>query len=380
MNYKNLYIGILTGTSMDSIDCGIFYYNKKECKTIAFYENHYPDELKKKIIKSYKNLKKCQKNEALDNEFSELYAKYINKILIKENILPSDIKAIGMHGQTISHGTHNGKNFSLQIGCPNTLKKATKISVVSSFRQTDIENGGEGAPLAPLYHNYIFQHKNRNRIIVNIGGIANLSFIPKLNSKLTIEGFDIGPGNTLIDFWANEKFQISYDKNGYIAKNNNINNKLLKLFLDDKYFLNKKNIKSTSTEYFSKEWVKEKLNKLNIKDLNNGDILATLTELTAVTIFDAICNYKNIDDVYICGGGAFNITILDSIREKISCHQKKNKIKAISVESSSKININPKSIESGLFAWLAYQRINNNKLDYSRITGSKKVKTIGIIY
>ena len=380
MNYKDLYIGILTGTSMDSIDCGIFHYNDNEYKTIAFYENNYPDDLKKRVKKNYENLKKGQKNSVLDTEFSKLYAKYINKILIKENISSADVRAIGMHGQTISHGKRNGKNYSIQIGCPDTLKKATNISVISNFRQTDIENGGEGAPLAPLYHNYIFQHKIRNRAIVNIGGIANISFIPKFNSKLAIKGFDVGPGNTLIDLWANEKFQIKYDKNGDIAKKNNINKKLLNLLLDDKYFLHNANTKSTTTEYFSREWVAEKLNKLNIKNLDDGDILATLTELTAVTIFKAISKYENIDDVYICGGGAFNKTILDSIKEKISCHQNKNKIKPITVESTSKININPKSVESGLFAWLAYKRIKNNKLDYSRITGSKKVKTVGIIY
>lgn len=124
----------------------------------------------------------------------------------------------------------------------------------------------------------------------------------------------------------------------------------------------------------------QKLNKLNIKNLDDGAILATLTELTAVTIYKAISNYKNIDDVYICGGGAFNKTILESIRGKISYYQNKNKIKPITVESTSKININPKSVESGLFAWLAYKRIKNNKLDYSRITGSKKANTVGIIY
>ena len=218
MRKDNLYIGILTGTSMDSIDCGIFSFNNNNCKIISFYEGNYPDDLKSKIRKNYENLKRDCVNNILHKELSEVYGDIINKTILKNNIEKDSIVAIGMHGQTISHGKHNNKNMSLQLGCPITLNKITNIKVVSDFRQDDIANGGEGAPLAPIFHDYIFNHNDKDkRIIINIGGISNISFLTDGINNLF--GFDSGPGNTLIDSWINKKYNQDYDIDGKFLAN-----------------------------------------------------------------------------------------------------------------------------------------------------------------
>lgn len=373
MRKNNLYIGILTGTSMDSIDCGIFSFNNNNCKVISFYEGNYPDNLKGRIKKNYETLKKNCANNPLHKKLSEVYGDIISRIILEENIDKDHIVAIGMHGQTISHGKHNDKNISLQLGCPITLNKITNIKVVSDFRQSDIANGGEGAPLAPLFHDYIFNNNIDKRIIINIGGISNISFLS--NKKNNLFGFDSGPGNTLIDSWVSKKYGQDYDIDGKISSKNNCSEILLKIFMEDKYF--KENFpKSTSTEYFNENWVNSKLKLLN-SDLSDGDVLATLTKLTAFSItqsIKAVCS--DCKEIYICGGGAFNKTLISHIYSEINKIFSNN----ISVDTTEKIGLPPKIVESSLFAWLAMSRVENTILDYRKVTGAKKASTLGKIY
>ena len=167
MKNKKIFIGILSGTSMDSIDCGIYNFYNNELEEIAFYENKYPAQIRNKMNSNLEELKKNYDESYLNVELSNEYGKIVNRILAKEKIDPKEVIAIGMHGQTISHLEHNGRNISIQIGCPKTLSKKTQIKVISDFRDHDIENGGEGAPLAPIFHNHIFKKNDKKRIIVN---------------------------------------------------------------------------------------------------------------------------------------------------------------------------------------------------------------------
>jgi len=373
MKNNNLYIGILTGTSMDTIDCGIFNFDNNCCDIISFYENEYPLKLKEKIINNIDTLRKDYSNNPLHKELAIQYSVAINNMLNNEKINKNEIAAIGMHGQTISHEKHNDENISIQIGCPETLKNETKIKVVSEFRQHDIRNGGEGAPLAPLFHDYIFKRKEIKRVIVNIGGISNISFLT--HNKNTLHGFDSGPGNILIDLWTKKKYNLNYDDEGKISSSHKTSNELLEVFMDDNFF-KMKPPKSTSTEYFSYNWIIEKLKLINL-DLSNGEVLASLTKLTALSIVKNIRDYaKDCDEIYICGGGAFNKTIISEIRSET----KRIFSKKIIVETTEKINFHPKKIEAGLFAWLAMSKLCNKKLDYSKITGAKKPEIIGEIF
>jgi anhydro-N-acetylmuramic acid kinase len=374
MTNNKLYIGILTGTSMDSIDCGIFNFNNNEIKLICFQENDYPADIKNSIKNNLNDLLKNYKNHELNHYLSKRYGIIINQLLEKEGITNNKISAIGMHGQTISHFKNGTKNTSIQIGSPEILNKETNIKVISNFRQDDINNGGEGAPLAPLFHDYCFKTNNKIRIIINIGGISNISLISN-NKNNNVFGFDTGPGNTLIDTWANKKYKLPYDRNGKIAYSNNYSKELLDIFLNDEFFdINAP--KSTSTEYFSYDWIIKKL-KLSNLNHSNGEVLSTLTKFTSISILKSIKKeFNTCDEIYICGGGAFNKYILSDIANeaKIIFSEK------IVVDTTDVLGFPPKCIESGLFAWLAKSKLNEDKLDYTNITGSKEPVVLGEIF
>jgi len=374
MMNKKIFIGILSGTSMDSIDCGIYNFCNNKLEEIAFYENKYPDHIRNKMNINLEELKKKYDESYLNVELSNEYGKIVNRILAKEKIDPKEVIAIGMHGQTISHLEHNGRNISIQIGCPKTLSKKTQIKVISDFRDHDIENGGEGAPLAPIFHNHIFKKNDKKRIIVNIGGISNISLIES-DTNMNISGFDTGPGNTLIDSWMKNNFNSNYDKNGDTANKYKINESLLNVFLEDKYF-KKKPPKSTTTEYFCYKWILDKLD-FNNNSYDKGVVLSTLTMLSAVSILKSIKeNYAICDEIFVCGGGAFNQTLIFNIKKSAEKYFSKD----VLINTTKSLGFNPKSIESGLFAWLAMSRINNIELNYTNITGAKKPCVLGNIY
>ena len=371
---NKLYIGILSGTSMDSIDCGIYSFHNSVFKEIAFYENDYPKNIKNEIIKNLETLKENYIKNEINTNLSNEYSKIINRVLKKENIQAEDIEAIGMHGQTISHLKYDNKNISIQLGSPNVFAKNTMIKVVSDFRNHDIENGGEGAPLAPLFHDYVFKEHKKKRIIVNIGGISNISLLKNSHND-KVRGHDTGPGNTLIDSWMKNNYNKNFDENGNIASKYRVDDNLLNIFLKDNYF-KKLGPKSTTTEYFCYDWILEKIRSKK-KLLGKGDILATLTALTAMSIINSIKdNYSVCDEIFVCGGGAFNKTLISNIKESA----KEIFQNEILVDTTKTLGLNPKSVEAGLFAWLAMCKINKIKLNYTEVTGAKEPCILGQVY
>lgn len=371
---NKLYIGILSGTSMDSIDCGIYSFHNSAFKEIAFYENDYPKNLKNEIIKNLETIKENYIKNEINTNLSNEYSKIINRVLKKENIKAEDIEAIGMHGQTISHLKYDNKNISIQLGSPKVFAKNTMIKVVSDFRNHDIENGGEGAPLAPLFHDHIFKEHKKKRIIVNIGGISNISLLKNSHND-KVRGHDTGPGNTLIDSWMKKNYNKNFDENGSIASKYRVDDSLLNILLKDNYF-KKLGPKSTTTEYFCYDWILEKIKSKKIL-LGKGDVLATLTALTAISIINSIKdNYSACDEIFVCGGGAFNKTLVSNIRESAE----KIFQNEILVDTTKTLGLNPKSVEAGLFAWLAMCKINNIKLNYTEVTGAKEPCILGQVY
>jgi anhydro-N-acetylmuramic acid kinase len=371
---NKLYIGILSGTSMDSIDCGIYSFHNSALKEIAFYENDYPKNLKNEIIKNLETIKENYIKNEINTNLSNEYSKIINRVLKKENIKAEDIEAIGMHGQTISHLKYDNKNISIQLGSPNVFAKNTMIKVVSDFRNHDIENGGEGAPLAPLFHDYVFKEDKKKRIIVNIGGISNISLLKNSHND-KVRGHDTGPGNTLIDSWMKNNYNKNFDENGNIASKYRVDDNLLNIFLKDNYF-KKLGPKSTTTEYFCYDWILEKIKSKKIL-LGKGDVLATLTALTAISIINSIKdNYFVCDEIFVCGGGAFNKTLISNIKESAEEIFQNE----ILVDTTKTLGLNPKSVEAGLFAWLAMCKINKIKLNYTEVTGAKEPCILGQVY
>lgn len=373
------YIGLLSGTSIDSIDTGIFEITPNSVNLINALNYEIDNKTKNDLhnIISRQSVKLSELGN-LNRRLGELFYQSVQEILAKTNIDKNQIKAIGLHGQTLFHYPEQSNGFTMQIGDPNTIAEKTQIPVITDFRQRDIVNNGQGAPLAPLFHQKFFRDALKTRAIINIGGITNITILDSQELLDTAEqvnyiSSDLGPGNTLIDQWFrihNEKSNYQYDYNGEFAKTGKINQDLLADLLLDNYF-KKAWPKSTGREYFNLEWLNLYLKKHN--KIPPEDIQATLTELTATIIANTIKAYKHkIDEVYLCGGGAYNQFLLSRIKLLLPTTK---------IEITEQLGLSANWVESATFAWLAYCTWHKQKHQLSNITGSQAKDTLlGCIY
>lgn len=358
------YIGLLSGTSVDAIDATLVDINQDKINVVASIEKTFTPEIKSKtqeLIKSQSiDLKSFSK---LDCQLALEFSKAVLILLDKTNINPSQIKAIGSHGQTIYHQPEGNYKNTIQIGNPHQIAAQTGIDVISNFRNMDIALDGQGAPLAPIIHEKLFKDENKNIAIINLGGIANISFIGRNYSR--IKGFDTGPANCLIDEWISIHQHKDYDENGQWAKSGRLNKTLLEQMMADEYF-NKPSPKSTGREYFNIHWFDQF--KQQFKVTSAVDIQTTLTHLIAASIADSIKKESQvIDEIIVMGGGSKNKYLLSLI-------QQYSNIKTL---TSNSYNFNCDSIEGILFAYLAYLRLNNISIDLASITGSRKQLLVG---
>ena len=232
----------------------------------------------------------------------------------------------------------------------------------------DMAFGGQGAPLASAFHEYQFKNDDKSIVILNIGGFANLTLLP--SNKNEIIGFDTGPGNTMLDAWIKKNKNYEYDKDGLWAASGKTNSELLKQLLTDSYF-SSKIPKSTGREYFNLSWLDANLKKLN-KKISNEDIQATLMELSATTIADAVMKYASkFSEVIICGGGVKNASLIKTI-EKL--------LKDFKITTTSDYGLSPDCIEAVTFAWLAKTRMENQPSNIPTVTGATQKAILGGIY
>lgn len=357
-----LYIGLMSGTSMDGIDAAlvelpgnklIHGITKKYSETVSKALNDLNNE-------GYVNLAQlCQLNTLIGQEF----ASAVHELLALTKIDVHDIQAIGSHGQTICHDTRGTIPYTLQLGCAHTISTRTGIPVVADFRTRDIVNGGQGAPFAPLYHHELFSHYKLNLAIVNLGGIANVTFI---NPDQATNGWDIGPANCLIDAWIYKHQGQLFDKDGLWAEQGNIIEPLLEQLLSDPFF-HQATPKSIGKEYFSLVWLEQYLKK----EYQAVDVQATLVALTARSIAEALVHKTKIDTLYLCGGGTHN----SQLRRILSQY-----IPQIPIKNVEDIGVSPDFLEAMMFAWLAEQRIQLKSTDLTAITGSRKPAILGALY
>ena len=362
----NYYIGLLSGTSVDGIDAAVISFDENYIELVCSHEQKFSGKLKsnlQSIIKSQSvSLKQLSDTDAkLADEFSLA----VNTLLEKANLSKKDIIAIGSHGQTIYHQPDGNLRNTIQIGSPHRLAAQTGITVVNNFRNFDMALGGQGAPLAPLIHQKLFTQNNKNTAVINLGGIANISFIGT-SYKQPI-GYDIGPANCLIDEWNFIHQKTEFDENGLWAKNGQVNKTLLEKMLNDNYF-QQPYPKSTGREYFNLNWLKGFEGEFN--KTSAGDIQTTLTHLVAASIAKSIQQQPHtIDSIVIMGGGANNGYMQELIEQYSN----------IPTSTSQQYGYDPDWVEAILFAYLAYKRINNQKLNLSSFTGSSKALLVGDI-
>ena len=362
MNNSSLLFGVMSGTSLDGIDIVLINQNSKTLKIIEFIQIPYKMSIKKEFLSLHtEQHSDLERSIHLSLFHAKITANGIKNILKKYKLHTKDIKCIGYHGQTIRHYPQSG--YSIQLGNANLLAELTNITVVSDFRNRDIVAGGQGAPLVPAFHNEFFFKKNKNRIIINIGGISNITCLPA-NKKII--GFDCGPGNILLDIWVKIQRNKNFDNQGRWAKSGKLIEDLLLNFQKDPFF-KKRPPKSTGRELFNIDW----LNKFDIKNYPPEDIQRTLLELTAVTINVSIKKFcSSTNEIYICGGGSKNKFLIERLEA----------VTGVNIDTTDKLNIPSQQVEAIAFAWLAKKCIQKQSNNSPTITGSSGSKILGAIH
>lgn len=352
-------IGLISGTSMDGVDAAVVDLSTQ----IVLAGITYPYSL---AIKSCLQapVTTLEQYFQLNKQVGTAFAQAALALLEQAQINKQDIRAIGSHGQTLCHYPKKEIPYTVQIGCPHTIAEMTKLTVVADFRSRDLILGGEGAPLAPILHQALFKSSHYPLAIVNIGGIANLTY---LFNEESLVGWDTGPGNCLLDLWIRHEKGLSYDENGHWAAQGKVIPQLLHYLLKDAYF-SSPSPKSIGKEYFSLDWLKSHIKAHYVPE----DIQMTLIYLTAESIKKELEQQKiRPKQVLICGGGVHNSILMDVLRKILPYTE---------VVSTQVRGINPDFIEAHLFALLAEKALDNQPLNLKTITGAQEAGVLGVIY
>ena len=357
------YLGIMSGTSMDAIDVVAACFDGK-LKIISSYSHPIPPGVKQRLL-SVTPQTSIHDISELDCIMGRLFADSANQLIKSHDHVNYPIKAIGCHGQTIYHNPIGANTNTIQIGDPNIIAAQTGFSVVADFRRKDMALGGQGAPLVPAFHNYLFSSSQTNRIILNIGGIANVSLLPTTGA---IKGYDTGPGNTLMDLWIKKHHDKDYDAGGDWARSGQVLPKLLNEMLEAPYFQITPP-KSTGKELFNEAW----LDGFFVdKKYAAEDIQATLNILTATTIADSILrDMPDCTELVVCGGGGYNTLLMENLAGLLPNTK---------ISSSAEYGIAPELVEASAFAWLARQRILELPGNIPSVTGASSETVLGAVY
>ncbi|WP_027858339.1 anhydro-N-acetylmuramic acid kinase [Marinobacterium jannaschii] len=366
---KPYYIGLMSGTSLDSIDAVIVRF-QPAFELLAHTSAPIPDSLRAQVLK----LTQPGHNEIdllgeVDLALGRCFATAARQLLEQCAIPSSQVRAIGSHGQTIRHRPESG--FTLQIGDPNTIAEHCGITTVADFRRRDMAAGGQGAPLVPAFHRALFSQPGRNRIILNIGGMANLTWLPA-DTEQSVTGYDTGPGNVLMDAWIGLHAGKAYDRDGCWAASGQVDNSLLSELLSLPYF-SAPAPKSTGREQFNLKWLQQQLTAAH-SGLKAEDIQATLLELTARSAANEIrrtCQEQDSLEIYLCGGGSHNSQLLRRIRALLP---------GTKVATTSELGLSPDWVEAAAFAWLASRTMHSLSGNEPGVTGACDYRILGAIY
>lgn len=356
-----LYIGLMSGTSLDGVDTVVA--SMQGPHLLAEHWLPYPDSLKQALLDLHEpNGNELERAARLANQLSELYAESVKQLLAKANLDASAIRAIGCHGQTIRHRPIDG--YTLQLVNSARLAELTKMTVVSDFRSRDIAAGGQGAPLVPAFHAAVFGTAELARVVVNIGGIANLTY---LAPGQAVTGFDCGPGNMLMDAWVQRHWHQPYDVDGLLASQGDILPALLGRLLAHP-FLSAAAPKSAGREEFNLTWLDAMLTGEEVP----ADVLRTLLEFTAEAIARDIHRHcMGAREIYLCGGGAHNRLLRGTLASKLA---------GLHVGLSDELGVPADWVEAMAFAWLASKTLNGEPGNLPEVTGAAGPRVLGAIY
>lgn len=362
------YIGLMSGTSMDGIDAGLLVYNN------GYHLDRgtsmpFPAELHQRLQHLVESPSQVELDElgAIDTALGACFADAALSLLRDSSIPTSEITAIGSHGQTIRHRPTGDHPFTMQIGDPNVIAARTGITTVADFRRRDVALGGQGAPLAPAFHQAVFADTREERVVVNIGGMSNFT---TLHTDGRVTGHDTGPGNVLMDAWSRQHHDQDFDDKGRWANSGRVNNELLQLLQAEQFF-GLPPPKSTGREVFNLPWLTGHLLAMDIAP-EAADVQATLCELTARSIAEAIQQYAApAVRCMVCGGGARNDFLMQRLAANLpNCR----------VHTTEEYGIAPEWVEAAAFAWLAMQTLIGKSGNVTEVTGARQPAILGAIY
>jgi len=364
---EKIYIGVMSGTSVDAIDIVAIKITDNFFKLVDASSFTFNEELRYEILKKSRNSIEIKESElcSLDQELAHAYGSSINEFIAKSKIKKNDISAVGIHGQTIIHQPEADNPFSLQLGNSQIISEITDLIIIDDFRSADIKSGGQGAPLAPIFHSFLFGQKEGVRSVVNIGGISNISFF---RNREVLKGYDLGPGNILMDSWSIFNGIGNYDKDGRWARTGTECIALSKALRKQDNFLDKQPPKSTGSDHYNLEFILEAIAKCNVNP-NPEDVQRTLLEYTA-NLFRGLnrCNILESEreinsQIAICGGGAKNNFLIERIEDLME-------IPRNGLQTTKAWGVESEWVEAIGFAYLAFLRLNEKFVNLSKITGS----------
>jgi anhydro-N-acetylmuramic acid kinase len=364
----HLYIGLMSGTSMDGIDAALVRLGDRQCEILATCSHPYPPELRRQLLKMTRGSVGTTLDQLgqLDTAIGACFRDAALAVLSNSNTTPASVTAIGSHGQTIRHLPEDSLPFTMQVGDPNLIAQGTGITTIADFRRRDLAAGGQGAPLAPAFHEWLFGGHPIDRVVLNLGGFANITILPA--DKRPVTGFDTGPANSLLDAWINRHRSEPFDSDGQWARSGRASDVLLARLLNDEYF-SRPPPKSTGFEYFNLDWLQKRVGGA---DITAADVQATLLQLSVRTIASAIETHApSTAEILACGGGTHNSEFMRRLAEAVE---------PITVQSTATCGLDPDWVEAAAFAWLASRTLQGLPGNLPSVTGATRPEVLGGIY
>jgi anhydro-N-acetylmuramic acid kinase len=361
-----IYLGLISGTSMDAIDAALVDFDVAPPHIIATSATPFEPALKRRVSAVIDHVNGVALDELgqIDVEVGRAFAQAALSLLQSAGLRPGRVTAIGSHGQTLRHRPDLPVPFTWQIGDPNTVAEMTGITVVADFRRRDVAAGGQGAPLLPVFHDQVFRGDAEDRVIANLGGIANITILKRDTS---VTGFDTGPANRLLDAWISQHEGKDFDADGAWAAGGRVDETLLRELLDEPY-LRLAPPKSTGRELFNLRWLNS---KLGLFSREPRDVQATLQQFTAASLASAVRQYAPGASLYVCGGGARNAGLLAAIAVLTAPNR---------VASTAALGLDPDYVEAVAFAWFAMRTLEGLTSSAGSVTGAKGARILGGVY